>query len=381
MPTGLHTVYDLTAGVPINMDTAIYMLDPDDDPMITGVNADGMQILPTYPTDEIKFEWMDEGRLVPQATIAAELTTATAFITLGSANDRLRFSTGDLLRINKATGSEIVLVTGYATTAATLDVTRGFNSSTATNYATGATVVAIGTLLAEGSDPEAFRSVDRTERFNYTAIHGPFKIEMSRTEQNRRKYGVASEFTHQTNKRIAEINVMRNMALLYGTRYNDASTKKRSSGGLDYWITSNVDSTATQLTVANIQSRQQACYNAGGVPRVLVANPASLSDLNDLENTSRVRTVITDGVRGRTPVMVVTTEYGDVTIVRNRWCWPTRAFMYDREQATRRVFDPLTMTRLAKTGDADSVMMVCEEGLQFKGVAHAAKFTNLTYTA
>lgn len=381
MPTGLHTVYDLTAGVPINMDTAIYMLDPDDDPMITGVNADGMQILPTAPVDEIQFYWMDETRLVPKSTLAANITTGDAFITLASNTERLRFSTGDLLTIEKANSREYVLVTGYATTAATLDVTRGFNSSTATTHATGATVVTVGTLLAEGSDPEDFRSVDRTERSNYTAIHGPFKIEMSRTEQARRKYGVASEFTHQVHKRLAEINVMRNMALLYGTRYNDSVTKRRSSGGFDYWITTNEETTATQLTVANIQAMQQDCYNAGGVPRILVANPASLGDLNDLDNTSRVRTVPVDGLRGRTPVMVVTTEYGDVTIVRNRWCFPTKAFIYEREQATRRVFDPVLMERLAKTGDADSVQIVAEEGLQFKGQAHAGKWSNLSYTA
>lgn len=378
MPTGLHTAYDLTAGVPINMDTAIYMIDPNDDPMIAGVNADGMQVLPTAPVDEIQFYWMDETRLAPSTTLAAAITTSTAFITLNSAADRTRFSTGDILVIHKGGAAEHILVTGYATTAATLDVTRGFNSSTATNYDTGATVVAVGTYLAEGSDPEAFRSVDRAERSNFTGIFGPFKVEMSRTEQNRRKYGVASEFSHQVNKRLVEMTIMRNQALLYAPRVNDTSSKKRSSGGFKYWITSNVDSTSTQLTVAGIQSAMQTSYNNGGIPDILVANPASLSDLNDISNTSIVRTTLVDGMRGRQPVLYVDTEYGRMTIVRNRWCAKVDAFAYSRDQATRRVFDPVLMERLAKTGDADSIQLVCEEGLQFKGQSHAFRFSNLT---
>jgi hypothetical protein len=39
---------------------------------------------------------------------------------------------------------------------------------------------------------------------------------------------------------------------------------------------------------------------------------------------------------------------------------------------------PLIVEALAKTGDSDSVMLLCEEGLQVKGETHMARFTNLT---
>jgi hypothetical protein len=39
---------------------------------------------------------------------------------------------------------------------------------------------------------------------------------------------------------------------------------------------------------------------------------------------------------------------------------------------------PLVVEPLAKTGDSDKVQIVCEEGLQIKGEAHMARFTNLT---
>ena len=52
--------------------------------------------------------------------------------------------------------------------------------------------------------------------------------------------------------------------------------------------------------------------------------------------------------------------------------------MVNREGVQRRVIQPLIVEALAKTGDSDSVMIVCEEGLQVKGEAHMARFTNLT---
>ena len=82
--------------------------------------------------------------------------------------------------------------------------------------------------------------------------------------------------------------------------------------------------------------------------------------------------------RGRMPVMEVQTEFGVVTVVRNRWLHPFFAFGFSRENVTRRVLRPLILERLAKTGDSDKAQLLCEEGLQVKGEEHMAKFNNLT---
>lgn len=370
---------NLDTGLKLNIDELIYMLSPMDLPMTLGVDADGSMVVRTMPVDQTTFKWQDEEILTPRAPLAALATTGTTGLTVAT-GEALRFSTGDLIRIVKSTGAtESVVVTGVSN--ATVTVTRGYNSSTATNLSTGDMLIGIGSLLLEGSDPENFRARDRDLRTNYTEIFGPYKIQMSRTAQKVSKYGVTDEWSKQVFNRTRELMIRIEQALLLGTALDDGAGK-RSTGGLLHFLTSNVNSSATQLTLANIATLQQTCYNAGDVPLVLVANPATLAQLNDIENTSTMRVVQTDSRRGRARVTVLDTEFGTTTIVRNRWCHPYHAFLIKPEGVIRRIFDPLMYQPLAKTGDSDKAQIVCEEGFEIKGYQHMAVFTGLTaYTA
>lgn len=376
--SGLTTAYDLTVGVVVNMDETIYMISPMDSPLISGLASDGLSVLSTNPVDEIQFFWMEEEILTPRSALNGAVTTGDTFITL-TTGERLKFSTGDLIRIVKAGATEILRVTGLGSTAETLTVTRGYDSTTATNYASLAVVIGLGTALAEGSNPENSRQRDRSQVDNYTQIFGPTKITMSRTEQNVRKYGVPNEYTKQLYNRITENTISREQAILYGRKTNSTTTKIRSMGGLDYYITTNTDSTNTQLTDLVIQTNQQTCYNAGSLPDRLLVNPASLKDLNTVADTSRVRQYMDDPKRGRVAVMEVWTEFGVLPMVRNRWVHPFHAFAIKRDSCPRRIFAGLQMTRLAKTGDSDETMIVCEESLEVKGQRHMFKMTALSY--
>ena len=380
MPTGVATSYDLTVGVVVNMDPAIYLLSPADSPMISGLASDGLSVIAQRPVDEIVFSWLDDTILTPRSSVAA-IVTADTVITVAS-GDRTKFSTGDTVTIAKtgATGDgEKIRITGYGTTTDTLLVSRA-QSGSATTYASDSILIGVGTSLAEGSDPEAARTVDRVESSNVTQIFGPTSVHLSRTEQIVRKYGVANEMTHQLMARMKENVISREQAFLYGSKFNSTSAKIRTTGGLTNFITTNVNSTATQLTVANIQTQQQSLYNRGGAPDRLMANPVALSDLNDLTNTSVVRVEITDDRRGRVRTAYVDTEFGSVAIVRNRWVSSFDAFLFNRENVIRRVLRPLVFEALAKTGDADKGQIVCEEGLEVVAEEHATRFEALSYS-
>ncbi len=144
------------------------------------------------------------------------------------------------------------------------------------------------------------------------------------------------------------------------------------------FITTNTDSSSTTLTITALEALMQKCYNAGGIPDLLIANPASFATLNAVSDSGRVRTTIDDPRRGRVPVASVFTEFGETQMVRNRWCHAESAFVVQKENVSRRVMQPLVVEALAKTGDSDKVQIVCEEGLQVKGQSHMARFTNLT---
>jgi hypothetical protein len=85
-------------------------------------------------------------------------------------------------------------------------------------------------------------------------------------------------------------------------------------------------------------------------------------------------------MRGRVRVSFVETEFGSALMVRNRWMMGTDAIGFDRAQAIRRVMTPLIYEQLAKVGDSVQGQIVCEEGLEFKGEAHAWKMNSLGYT-
>lgn len=383
MPAGLATAYDLTVGVVLNVDPLIYMISPIDSPMLTGMNADGLSVAGVEGgLDNITFHWEDEDILTPRTTIQTGTTTGDAWIVV-AAGDQLKFSTGDMLRIihTGGAGKEYVRVTGYGSTTDSLTVTRGFDSTTARTVTAAAKVIGMGTSLAEGVDPENGRTVDRADRSNNTQIFGPTKVSMSRTEQRIRKYGVSNEFDHQFMNRMHENVISREQVAIYGRTYNSTTAKVRTTGGLLAYITTNVDSTSTQLTITKIEAAQQLCYNKGGMPTTLMANPASLTDLNDTSNVTIVRTDAQDTTRGRAHVTTTETEHGLLTIARNRWIEPTDAILFSRKNITRKVMDPLLVERLAKTGDSDVMMMVAEEGWKVKGQTHCATFSALSYTA
>lgn len=379
MPVGMVTAYDLTIGTIVNMDEAIYMLSPQDTPMLNGVGGDGLVLIGSEPVDQISFSWMHDTILTPRSSLAGAITTTSAFLTV-AAGDQTKFSTGDVLAIQQAGATtEHIRVTGYGTTTDSLTIARAW-SGTAQNAASGSILVGVGTALAEGSAPEAFRSVDRSVATNITQIFGPTKIDMSRTEQQVRKYGVGmGEWNHQLLRLMTENAISREQAYLYGAQVNSTNGKIRTTGGLRSFIVGNT-TTAVSLTVTSLTSVQTAGYNVGGFADVLMANPIAMTDLNAAADSSIVRTTVDDPKRGRTRVAYVETEFGSVLMARNRWVLPHDAFGFNRGQVKRRVLQPLIFERLAKVGDSDQAQIVCEEGLQVKGQAHLFRFNSLGYT-
>lgn len=374
---GTASSYDLTNGVIINMDEAIYLYSPEELPMLTGQGSDGLSVISTDTLDQVSFSWLDEENLAPRDKLEGAVTTGDAYITLETGG-RLKFSTGDVLMVRKAGADEVMYVASYGTTADTLVVTRAF-AGTATNYADAAVVIGLGTALGEGATPENFRAADTTTRTNNTQIFGPTKIAMTGTDLVIPRYGKPNEWTHQLYHRTYENGQAREQAILYGRKTNSTTTRIRTMGGLAEFVTTNVDATNTQITELHIQTNIQTCYNRGGIPDRLIANPNSLKDINAITDSNRVRTVISDGKRGRTRVTEVDTEYGTIQIVRNRWCHPFDAWGIKREGVVRRILRPFQFEMLAKTGDSQSGQILCEESLEVKGEKHMFRMNALAY--
>jgi len=367
--------YDLQVETKINIDELIYILTPEDLPLLSGIGSDGLGVIGKAPVDNTVFYWMEEDVPLPRGTVSEALDDSETAWTV-TTGDAVKFAVGDAIRVD----NEIVLVTGVNTTTEVLTVTRGALGSTAAVHADGSELVGLGTVLAEGSIGSAnFQGRDKYS--NYTQIFSK-KLTVSRTEQSIPKYGVPNELNKQMRNAMLHCNVGIEQAALYGIKYEDSATRVRSTGGLNYYITSNVDSSSDWLTVEGIETQQQAAYDNGGYFEFITARPAAFQALNNVMGSERIQTVtVEDARRGRRRAQVVMTEFGEVTLVRNRYVRKNEAFAYNRDNFIQRVFQPLVAQKLAKTDDTDSFMMVAECGFQVKGQDHMAKWTGLDLTA
>jgi hypothetical protein len=372
--TDWGTSYDLPVGRIVDMDEAIYLTTPVDSPFLTGIDSDGLSVLSSKPATQRKFSWQHDGILTPRSTLAATCTTGATQATLAS-GDGYKFEVNDVLLL---AGVERVLITAIA--GDVVDITRGDEWGTAATRANGSDVIGLGHALPEGSAPGQTRIVDRTTNYNVTQIFGPMQVAMSGTEQVIPKYGVPDEMARQLWRTTHELTLRRENAILYGGRIEVDDEERRTMGGMQFFIVSNVNTSNTALTVANIRTMQQTLYGRGGQPDRIAANPVALADINDEENTTKVRLDVRDDMRGRMPASYIYTEFGPLTIVRNRWVRPSDAFLFQRDQVVRRPLRPFQLERLAKTGDRDAMMMLCEESLQIKGESHMARWSGLSYT-
>ena len=374
MPTGQTTTYDLTTGLYLDIEPLLALLSPTEVPFQGLYGADGRSTLSTGTCFEKKVEWLDEVLLTPRSTLAATITTGTAYITV-AADEQINFSTGDLLVVD----DETLRVTGYGSTTDTLTVTRAYSSSTAVNHDTSVDVLTVGQALAEGSDPEDARFIDRSNRYNVTQIFGPTAVQVSASDNVVRKYGIegTTEFQHQLANRMREAAISFEQAIAYGTRYESTTTKIRQMGGLDYYITTNVDSTTTALTESVLLDQLQACFNAGGTPDRASLGSAQKRVASALATGVTIQIGRQDNGRGQV-VDFIDSDFGRISLLMNRWIRTSDLFLYNRDQATVLSLRPMVFEPLAKTGDSIKGQIVAEKTMRFRRERHAAKFTALT---
>jgi hypothetical protein len=377
--------YNLTTETKVNIDELIYCLSPLDLPLLHGIGADGVPLLPSLPVDNTIFYWLEEEVPLPRGTLNEALDGSETGIDV-VAGDAVKFVVGDLIRID----DEIMQVTAIDTATEVLTVVRGSaatTNTTAATHNTGAEIIGLGTLLDEGAIGGA-NYQGRDKYSNYTQIFSG-KIQVSRTEQRIPKYGVPNELNKQSMNRLQHLMQGVEQTALVGVKHQTSDNKRRSTGGADFFITDNVNNTDAWLTVPSIEDMLQLSYNNGGTFEYIMAQPAAFQALNNITGNERVQTVmVEDFRRGRQRALVVMTEFGEVQLVRNRWMKKSvsgsavgEAYAFSRENFVERVFQPLIQEKLAKTDDTDTYMMVTELGFEVKGQGHMGKWTALNFDA
>ena len=377
--TGTAKTYDLTVGVKLDIEDLLYILTPTDCPLqgtyngTTGLppTAGNNAILSTRDCFAKKVEWDEEELLTPVSAIKAANTFATAdtFIVL-AAGDKFRFATGDTAVVgpNAAGSLEQVRITGYGSTTDTLTVTRAVGGSAADQYLAGATFRGVGSMLKEGSDPENFRFNALTNLFNYTEIFGPWLIQVSRSEETvSRKggmYGVPDQYAKQIANKVREITVAVEQASVYGQRIEDTTNGWRAMGGLAYFITTNIDTSTTSLTLSTMNTQWQKSYANGGMVDTILVGPTQRRNISQFD-AAAIRLDRSETIRGQV-VAELDSDFGNALVVLDRWVNTNDLFGLDRQWIDFAVLDPMTFEPLAKTGDSMKGQVVGEKSMRVR---------------
>ena len=365
---GRRATYDSTVGTRLNIEDLIYMISPFDVPFLGSYGMDRGSVLGSESTEVTKVEWIEDELVPGSDALGTTLVTAATFMLVDNRN---YFKTNDLIRID----DEYLRVTQYGTTADSLELERSWGDPVAEQHADASTVIILGTLPQEGDDPVSGINFQRTTPYNITQIYQD-EVEVTRTEEKKAKYGVQSEASYHIAKRLKENAIKLERNLILGTRADDTSNNRRSHGGLDYFITTGVDSATTTITADKLLDQLQNSFNRGGSVDLLAVGGTQKRKISAWDS-SVVRFSRDENIRGSV-VDYFDSDFGRIYMVLNRWV-PTRfAFGLEKQYISMVWFDPFFVEALAKTGDRQQWQVVAEVSMKVRNESAHFKFSNLS---
>ena len=258
----------------------------------------------------------------------------------------------------------------------------------------------------EGDDITSFTTVTPTVRLgNYTQISRKDVI-ISGTLESVDKAGRRSELSYQMAKRSAELKrdmettMLANQAAAAGSTSSARKTgallaflktnTNKGAGGGDPTYTTIPDAARTDSTAGDLRSFSetllkdviQKVWTEGGNPDVVMAGPVNKQNLSLMKGIAAQRF----NAQGQKPSTIIgaadvyVSDFGNVTIVPNRFQRERDVFVLDTEYASVAYLRPFQTVELAKTGDAEKRMLLVEWGLKVQNEKAHGVITDLNST-
>jgi len=242
------------------------------------------------------------------------------------------------------------------------------------------------TPVIDGDDVASFDATTATVRVgNYTQIRRRTMI-IADNLGFQDLAGRNDEVAFNLAKRGKEIK--RDLETIYTgntARSAGSASAGRVTAGLGAWIATNVnkagdgtnptavdgsdarnDGTQRDFTEAMLKDVMQKAYTEGGNPSVLMVGPFNKTVVSGFAGIAAQRyQAPTDGpttIIGAADVYL--SDFGALTVVPNRFSRERDAWCLDTEYASIATLRPVQAVDLAKTGDAEKKMLICETGLK-----------------
>jgi hypothetical protein len=238
----------------------------------------------------------------------------------------------------------------------------------------------------EGDDVASFDAVTATVRLQNYAQISRKTIILSATEEVVNKAGRRSELAYQIAKRSAELKRDQEFTMLNGAVAAAGSTSvARGTASLGAWVKTNVDKqtdgtnpsyttlpnsartdgTVRTFTETILKNVIQQVWAAGGTPKILMTGPVNKQRVSGFSGIASSRFNINGGEKPATligAVDVYVSDFGNVSVIANRFQRERDAWVLDPEYAKMVVLRPYQQVELAKTGDAEKRMLLVEWG-------------------
>ena len=242
------------------------------------------------------------------------------------------------------------------------------------------------TPVIDGDDVASFDATTATVRVgNYTQIRRRSMI-IADNLGFQDLAGRNDEVAYNLAKRGKEIK--RDLETIYTgntARSAGSASAGRVTAGLGAWIATNVnkagdgtnptavdgsdarnDGTQRDFTEPMLKDVMQKAYTAGGNPSMLMVGPYNKTVVSGFAGIAAQRyQAPTDGpttIIGAADVYL--SDFGALTVVPNRFSRERDAWCLDTEYASIATLRPIQAVDLAKTGDAEKKMLICETGLK-----------------
>lgn len=261
-PTNTQTI--LSNQRVVDMADKIYLLEPNAAPLYVLVSKLNKRVAISTTV-----EWIEDELNPSWSTLTM---SASASHTVLSATNSY-FNTYDLVKI-PSTG-EVVLVT--ATNSGYVTVTRSVGDTAAASAASAADLVIIGSAFAEGSSATDLKVITTTNvrKYNYLQIFRK-AVEITKTLANSELYG-GDDRSYQRKKKGIELMRDLERSFLFGERAEDTSTPRRTTGGIDEYISTNATAAGGTLTETEFEGFLRTIFRYGSNSRYLFSAPIVLS--------------------------------------------------------------------------------------------------------
>jgi hypothetical protein len=364
--------------------SAVYKLDLSE--VLANILLDDTDFLATIGISsevatQTKHSWVEDAL---NATTALQSGGSSAQMALGTTTGTvIRFSSSQIGRMtagtllkNRLSGkTEVIQVTAVSGTSAT--VVRGYGATSAQTHAAAAVWDIIANARPQGMARPKDESTTRALKFNYTQIFSK-GVSITGTAQSIEHAGVNAEDAYQIDLRLRELKRELDRTCIMGvTAPNDvnASTYGTMGGVIDFvgfQAAVNVNGTAETLTPTVLNTMAKQCYDAGGMPDMVLVGGLQKQKISAFDQEFRRSTL--DTRRAGYTVDEFVTDLGwNLRVVVDRWTPADVCLVLD---SSRLKVVPLQkraffLEKTAKVGDSNDWQIIGEYTMEVRNAAAA----------